>query len=829
MKFRLSEFRLIATKVLLALIALILVTVLAGYLYLRQSLAKTEGAIALPGLSGSVELLRDANGIPHIHAHSIEDAYFGLGFAHAQDRLWQMEMNRRTAAGRLAEILGASALDTDRFLRTLGIRRAAQRNFGHLSSDTRSALEAYARGVNAFLETDPVLPPEFLVVRARPEPWSPVDSLGWVKMMAWDLGGNWRNELLRMRLASRMPMSHVQEFLAPYPGEEAIRLPDVARLYSVRTNARTTDQADVPADVADVFTGSGNRALPADHLDRLLAAAPPAVGSASNNWAASGERTRSGKPLLANDPHLSLSMPSIWYFAHLSAPGLEVTGATLPGVPGVVLGRNARIAWGFTNTGPDVQDLYVEKLGPNGGYLTPRGYQAFEVIEDIIKVRGGPDVPLKVRISRHGPVISDALPAAPASAPAGHVLAFQWTALMDDDQSSRAVLEIGRAGNWTEFLLAARHFHAPQQNMLYADVEGNIGFIAAGRVPIRKPKNDLHGLLPAPGWLERYDWAGFIPFEQLPRRFNPAGGTLATANEKIVPPGYRYSLTSEWDPPYRARRVAELLAATPKHDPASFERMQADTLSLALRDLMPRLLQTPALSEAAKAALSALGKWDLRMSAERSEPLIMAAWWREIARGIYRDELGELFTANWDLRPVFLDNVLSDRNGQSRWCDDARTAAVETCAEILAAALDRALADLRRRYGDDMREWRWDKAHFAKLEHRPFDRIAWLARFFSLEVPASGGAFTLNRARYRISNEAAPFAGYHGSSLRAIYDMGNPENSRFIHSGGQSGNLLATDYAGFTAAWAGGRYVPMRMDRAAIEAAGVRRLVLNPR
>ena len=782
----------------------------AGYFYLKQSLPVLEGTIRIAGLDAPVELLRDAYGIPHIRAQSIEDAYFGLGFAHAQDRLWQMEIDRRIAAGRLAEILGAKALDTDRFLRTLGVRRAADASLTHLDAGTRRLLDAYAAGVNAFLATRPVLPPEFWLLRTRPEPWTATDSIAWIKMMAWDLGANWKNELLRMRLAKTLSNARIEELLPPYPGDAPPKIADLKELYA--------------------GLGGGAQGL-AKAMQQVAARLPHwlGAGAGSNNWVVSGKRSASGKPLLANDPHLDLSAPPVWYFAQLSAPGLDAIGATLPGVPGVLLGRNPRIAWGATNTGPDVQDLYIEKLQGRDAYLTPGGPRPFTLREETIRVRGGPDFKLTVRSTRHGPVISDVLRQAKGLAPQGYVLAFDWTALSPDDTSIRAAMNLGRAQNWKEFRDALRDLQAPQQNMVYADVDGNIGFVAAGRVPVRKADNDLKGLAPAPGWEAKYDWAGWIPFDELPQSYNPPGGEIVTANQKIVPPGYRPFITSEWQPPYRAERIKQLLDAVPRHTVPSFARMQADVVSLPAREQLPRMLKTRPASAQARQALELLSGWDGSMAADRPEPLIMTAWWRELARAIYADELGDAFEDYWKQRPVFIGNVLADKDGQSRWCDDVNTPKRETCDEILSASLEAALADLRKRYGKDMRSWKWGEAHPALHLHRPFGQVAWLAPYFDISVPSPGGAFTVNVGRSRFNDAARPYANRHAASLRAIYDLSRPEGSLFIHSGGQSGNPLSPGYRAFARAWAAGEYIPMRSNRARIEVErGTRRLTLAP-
>jgi penicillin amidase len=772
---------------------------LGGYFYLRLSLPQLTGEVELAGLEAPVEVLRDAHGIPHIFARSERDAQFALGFVHAQDRLWQLEMNRRIGSGRMAEALGAAALDTDRFLRTLGIRRVAEANVRHLDADSKKLLSAYAAGVNAFLALKPVLPPEFWILRVTPEPWSEVDSAAWAKMMAWDLGGNWRSELLRLQLAPRLPSSAIQEFLPPYPGDAPLELPDLRQFYRVLEKE--------PAQFSAVDGTPG----------------------ASNSWVVSGARSTSGKPLLANDPHLGLTAPNVWYFAHLHAPGLDAIGATLPGVPGIVIGRNARIAWAATNTGPDVQDLYLEKLDAGGGYLAPDGPRPFVVLRETIKVKGADDVPLAIRISRHGPVISDVVQSALDATPRGHALALAWTALAEDDASLVALFKLGRAANWQEFVDATRHLHAPQQNLSYADVDGHIGFIAPGRIPIRKRDNRLHGLAPAPGWDARYDWAGFIPFDELPRALDPPSGKIVTANHKIVPPRYPHFITYGWDAPYRARRIDELLDEVRAHDRASFARMQADVVSLAARELLPRMVAIQGASLEADDVLKWLAGWDGAMSPDRPEPLIFNAWWREFARALYADELGTAFRGQWRQRALFIDNVLADRDGQARWCDDVRTPRVETCDELLAASLDKALADLRRRYGDDPGRWRWGDAHEARLRHRPLSRSSWLRGIFDISVPSGGDGYTINRGEMDYSDDAEPYANRHASSLRAIYDLADPQASLFIHPGGQSGNPFSPHYRSFAPLWARGDYVPMISDRARLEAAGAQRLVLKPR
>ncbi|HEY0847792.1 MAG TPA: penicillin acylase family protein [Noviherbaspirillum sp.] len=803
-------------KVAAAVAVLLVATAGSAVWYRSASQAVVDGQVSLKGLAAPVDIVRDAEGIPHIYAKSVDDAYFALGFVHAQDRLWQLELNRRIPAGRMAEILGPKALDTDRFLRTLGVRRNAEKILANLSPETRAALESYARGINAYLEnrTEP-LPPEFLLTGApAPAPWQPVDSIGWQTMMAWDLGANWTQELLRMRLAQRLSLAQINEFLAPYPGDPVTPTQDYTGLFRQLTG--TTSQIAAVAAIA-----------PASYVE----------GMGSNNWVVAGALSETGKPLLANDPHLGLSAPALWYFAHLSAPGLNVIGATLPGIPSIVLGRNDRIAWGFTNTAPDVQDLYIERINPDNRrqYQTPDGWADFKIRTETIKVKGEPEVTLEVRETRHGPVISGALPVIDKAAlDAGkYVVSFAWTALRPDDLTLQAGMKFNRAQNWEQFLEGARDFGSPQQSMVYADVDGNVGFVAPARVPVRKPENDLKGLVPAPGWDARYDWAGFIPFEELPRQFNPASQRIMTANHKIVDANYPHFLTSEWTLPYRANRINALLDAKSRHSVESFAEIQKDHVSLAAQEILPVLQKTAPRTDRAKAALDTLRGWHGSMDSNRPEPLIFNAWMRALSRQIFVDELGEtLMKDYWEQRNVHQStiNVLLDKDGQGRWCADTSTekGRAQTCADAMAISPDAAVADLETRYGTDMSAWHWGEAHTAHAEHRPFGKVDMLAKYFNLRVPTPGDTFTVNVGRHNLKDEKEPFANRHAASLRAIYDLSNLENSRFMHSTGQSGNLFSPLYSNYVWRWANVDYVPMKTRREDVEKARMGTLVLQP-
>jgi len=799
----------------LGLLALLLLLLAGAAFYGWRALPQTQGSLALPGAKAELQLLRDAYGIPSVVAQSPHDAYFGLGVAHAQDRLWQMESQRRIGAGRLAEVFGESALETDRFLRALGVRRAAQRQWQQLPAVSKAVLQAYADGVNAVLRHGlKARPPEFVILGIEPEPWDPVDSVAWAIMMAWDLGGNWSNELLRLRLSLQMSVDRVNTLMPPYPGEQPLVSTDYAALYrGLGLGASKTAEADQASEVAQAVVD----------WSRLLDIAPPSgvEGVGSNNWVLAGSRSATGKPLLANDPHLKLSVPALWYLARLQAPGLLVAGATLPGLPIVVLGQNQHVAWGFTNTGPDVQDLYIEavKTDDPTQYRTPQGYAPFETANEIIKVKGKPDVPIVVRSTRHGPVISDAgtgaevLGAAPGATQTRYVLALRWTALDADNDATGVGLRMQQATSVESFLAATDGYVAPMQSMVVADTEGRIGLVAPGRLPIRRADNDLKGHVPAPGWDARYDWAGWVPSRETPRETDPARGWIATANQRITAPAYPHYVTSDWALPYRQQRIEQLINAKTRHSLQDLAQMQADVQSLAVPGLLPALLKADAKHPLAAPALALLQGWDGQMQADSPKPLIFWAWQRQIALAVFKDDTGEvlwkrsLATRNFQ---ESLEQVL--QNDDSSWCDDRSTPVVETCAGQSATALTRALDELQARYGSDPAQWRWGDAHQARSEHRPFSRVKLLAPLFELRTAVGGDTHTVNVSRVGLKPDATTGELYldeHGPSLRALYDLGDRTQSRVMHSTGQSGLFFAPQYRSFVKPWAAVQYVPL--------------------
>lgn len=772
---------------------LIVVGGIFGWVWLRSSLPKTEGEITVTGLDAPVTLGRDARGVAYIRAETHLDAMFALGFAHAQDRLWQLEMNRRIAAGRVSEFAGPSTVGLDRFMRTLSVRDRARKAWRHQTEETRALLRAYADGINAWMEDHRgALPPEFLLTGVEPEPWTPIDSISWHKMMALDLSGNYWNELARLDLAGRLSRAQLQQFFPPYPGDDPLPLPDFDALYDgleFRSDEETKPQqtAQVPLPGQQPF-------------------------HASNNWVISGDRTASGAPILANDPHLGLTSPSIWYLARIEVGDSVLVGATLPGLPQVVLGRNADIAWGFTNTGPDVQDLYLEKVLNDGArYLTPEGPRDFITREETIHVKDGENIVFTVRETRHGPVLSDAQDDVAARLPEDTVLALQWTALDPADTTISAGAGYNHVADFDGFVAALQLFNVPEQNIVYADRAGNIGYYAPGLVPVRDPRNDTHGMVPAPGWKAAYDWQGFIPRDALPLRFNPESGMIVTSNEKVVDDDYPHFISRRWAMPYRGDRIRALIDAEPAHTLDSMQRIQMDVRSTVADDLLPVMLDLT--GEGHADIRAALADWDHEMRVDAPEPLVFAAWRRHLGQRIYADELGDRFADYWQPRPNFIGRVL--RGDYAAWCDDITTDQVEDCADAVTVALKDAIAALSGRFGDDWRSWRWGDTHPAVQEHRPMSNIPGLSGLFELRAEAPGGSYTVNVASPRFADGPDLYSFSHAPSFRAIFDMSDPEKSLYVIPTGQSGNPLSRHYDDQFDLWLAGDYFTIpQMDTA---------------
>lgn len=763
-------------------------------IWLWQSTPQMEGNITVSGPTASVEILRDEFGIPHIIAESPNDAYFGLGFVHAQDRMFQMEQQRRLSQGRLSEVLGSSTLEYDRFLRLLDLHRAAQASVAALDPATRESLNAYATGVNAFIEThDGALSPEFtLLLAADPAPWSAADSIAWLKVMALHLSGNWREEALRAAMIAEIGAEKTASF---FP--------------------------DVPAATPSILDAAEGRAF--YDLSSLLSDLLPPAGNGSNNWVVDGSHTRSGMPLLANDPHLGFSIPAIWYLAHLEAPGLSVAGATLPGIPLVIVGTNGEIAWGVTNTGPDTQDLFIERLDPedNSRYLTPDGSESFAGREEVIEVRFGEDVTVSMLETRHGPVLTGIRDQVDGLVGDDEAIALSWTMLQDDDRTIEAGLALHTASNWPEFVASARPYAGPQQNIVYADRRDNIGLLAPATIPIRSSGD---GLIPVPGWTGEFDWIGAIPFHDLPGTFNPETGMIATANDKLVAQDYPYLLGHQWQPGYRAQRIRDLLAERNDHDVASFRSMQLDETSLFAMAMLSYALEAEPQSANGKTLQGMLATWDGDMAADSAAPTVYQAWYRELTRAIYADDLGELFHDAWWFKPVFvLDVMQADPHG---WCLNAETGAETSCADLAGIAFDEAAVFLIERFGADPAGWQWGDVHGLKLRHRLYGMIPGIEAMTGVDLPMGGDRFTVSTSGFVFNSDSRAFATVHGPVLRAVVDLAEPVTGYFVILPGQSGNPFSPYYDNLVERWYANDPVPIPMDRAHIKVR--HRLVLEP-
>jgi penicillin G amidase len=804
-------------KGLLALVFAVLPLVLliagAGLVWMSRSLPPAAGTVTVEGLSGPVTIARDGEGVPHVTAASRDDVMAGLGFAHAQDRLWQMEVSRMAAQGRLSEMFGSATLDTDVWLRTVAMYEAAAASYEGFPEDAKRAVEAYARGVNAWMAREPRffssrLPPEFVILGHRPEAWRPEDSVAVIKMMSVGLAANIADELTRLALARHgISPAEIDELVPPLPEIDAQPLPDINAVLELDSDG--SDQAAALQPLADTdirFGGLTGR-------------------GASNNWVVAGERTDTGSPILANDPHLGLAAPSIWYLAHLRVEeeggARNLVGATLAGAPGVLLGRNDNVAWGFTNTGTDVQDLFIERIDPDdpGRYRTPEGHAAFETREETIRVKGGDDHRFTRRATRHGPVMPAGYGNLDRLLPDDMVGALSWTALADDDHTLVAALNLWDFETVEDFQAGMADFTAPMQSIVIGDTAGSIGLLSPGRVPIRDPENLVMGRAPVPGWDATYDWQGTVAYDELPRLLNPDEGAIGTANTRIVPDDYPHMLTMDWDEPYRQRRVDELVIdATAPHSMESSRAAQADVRSTGFADLMPKMLAAvEGRSDIDRFAVALLGDWDFAMARERAEPLIAMAWLRHAMIAIFADDLGPAFEGWLEARGKVLDDVLSGRTRRD-WCDRIDTDTRESCGDVLADGLREALADLDQRYGADRNGWRWGAAHVARSEHRPFGQVAPLDRIFNVEVESGGGPFTLDRGRTALGSASDPYVNRHASSYRAIYDLANLDNSAYMTTTGQSGNVFSGHYRDFADRWSRVESIaipaePSRFDR----------------
>ncbi len=812
--------------VLGGLVALPLLAVTTGVIWLKFSQPEYSGTRTVPSLLAPVRIVRDRDAVPHIFAATPTDAYAALGFVHAQDRLWQMELMRRIGAGRVSELVGVwvgeAPLTLDRAMRTLGLYRDASAAVAALSPPVRAAVEAYGRGVNAAIATRrAALPWPFQVLWYAPEPWQPADSLIWGRLMAVLLAGNAWTEWLRHRIAGGLGAD----------GADGAHLLDL--LFPGRAEHETVTLA------ATVTSGGGRVPAPAPvrSTDQRAGAVPQAgplgVGrprGASNAWVLGPSRTTTGGALLANDPHLGLRAPIQWYLARIETPGWRIAGATAPGVPLHILGQTSRddgtgIAWGLTTTHADTQDLVIERVAPDqhpDRYLTPESWEPFRTRTETVGVRGARPVTVTVRATRHGPVISDlGLPGVADALGDDQILVLAAAALADGAAgtagTAEALFRLNHAGTADQARAAVAAYRAPVQTLVYADRAGAIALATIGRIPIRA---DGDGLDPVAGWTGRADWHGFVPAAALPRLDNPTDGVLVTANNAVVGDGYPYLIAARWPPSYRADRLIAYLGETPRHSPDAMAALLTDAVSPAARRLVPLMrarVRENGRHPLAAAALERLDRWDGTMARDRAGPLIFVAWLRAFQAELFRDRLGPAFDAWWGLYPRIAERLLTE---SSRWC------AADGCADALGRALDAALDDLADRYGNRVAAWQWGAAHRATLADPILSRLPVIGGLADIGVPVDGGPFTVNRGDIRVADDGAPFASRHGAGYRALYDLADPAASRFIIATGQGGDPLSPHFGDFVTRWQDGEMI--RLDDERLTGGGVTEMRLVP-
>jgi penicillin G amidase len=854
-----NKFAVFLKRGLVAVVVLALVLGAAGTFYFKsylpntvapKSFPKIEGKIQLEGLNGPVDIYRDQMGVPHIYATTQHDLFFAQGYVHAQDRFWQMDFYRHVGAGRTAEMFGEGQVETDTFLKALGWHNTAKKEYQGLNPDSRAILTAYTEGVNAFLKDHDgdALSLEYAILELlspdyKIEPWEPVNTLAWAKALAWDLRSNINTEIERAVLLKTLTPKQVSELFPAYPDDHPVIVNKLGDGMSANTAMEHT-AVDIPGETLSVLQHN------ASLLDGLLG--PPGDGVGSNSWAVSGELTGTGMPLLANDPHLGIAMPSIWYQVGLHCKPKndrcphEVAGFSLAGAPGVIIGHNDHIAWGFTFANEDVMDLFIEKVNPDN----PNQYEAngewadFETRKETINVAGGDPVELTVRSTRHGAVISEVYgplmnegdprdkefvpfkERAGIDLPQNYVIALSWTALSPSDPFD-AIWGFNKAENWEQFREAAKNFHTPGQNVLYADTDGNIGYQTTGDIPIRKQGD---GALPVPGWTGEYDWTGFIPFEKMPYTFNPVEGYIAPVNNKIIGDDYEHFITIDWDHGFRADRIVEMIKSAPGEiDVAYFQKMQGDDYDASAEIHVPLLLQMDArFSRQNEAiALDLLKDWDYQARADSAAAAVYESFWRHLLKNTFNDELPEGY---WPSGGDRWFEVMRNISADSLWWDDKSTTdAVETRDDILKRSFIDGVSELEDTLGRAPAKWKWGDLHVANFRNgtlgqsglRPLEAL-----FNRGPFPTSGGKSIVNATSW---NSAEGYEVTNLPSMRMIVDLGDLNNSVTVHTTGQSGHAFHPHYDDMTALWANIQYYSMLWDQSTVISQSEGHLVLTPK
>jgi penicillin amidase len=826
------------SRIILIILGIVLLIAVAGSIFVaytvRRPFPQTDGSITLDGLQSEVNVLRDEYGVPHIYAQNESDLYFAQGYVHAQDRFWQMEFWRHVGQGRLAEIVGPSLVETDTFIRTVGWNRMAQEHLEYYEEEApelMAIIEAYSAGVNAYLDEnrDNISLNQTILNQVQEpweiEPWEPIDTLSWGVVMAWDLGGNWESELTRAALNRELGQATTAILLPAYPYDER---PVIAPTELLENRDELLDEEEADEDDQEETSG-----VDWGRVSTALVGQPPQLGLAqgsdaigSNSWVVSGEHTASSQPLLANDPHLGIQMPSIWYEVGLHAPDFNVVGFSFAGVPGVIIGHNDNIAWGFTNAGPDVQDLYIEKVNPNDRlqYEFEGEWRDMEVIEEVIHVNGAEDVVLEVRQTHHGPIISDQIEEQQ------DVLALRWT-VQDQSRIFQSVMLLNRAQDYDDFREALRYFDVPAQNLIYADVEGNIAYQLPGRIPIRA---DGDGLTPVPGWTGEHEWEDYIPYEELPAVLNPEEGYLVTANNAIVDEEYPHLISYYWADGDRALRIEEMIEAElngdGELDAADFARIQMDSKSLLAEAYMPLLEDLSSDDGRIQATIERLRGWDQQLRRDSVPAALFEVFYMHLAEAALADELGpatEDYLSNSGGAQRIFYHSMPEETG-ARWWDNVNSEERETQDDIVLQALANTVEWFEENVGGDMESWTWGELHTATFVSDPLGQsgISLIERVVNRgPYPVDGGTSAVNATSWSWNNVAA-VTGH--PSMRMIVDLGNLDQSQTVHPTGQSGHPFHAHYDDMIPLWQNGEYHPMWFTREAVQEAATQELLLQP-
>ncbi|MEN8238043.1 MAG: penicillin acylase family protein [Actinomycetota bacterium] len=833
--------------VLWSALGLTIVAIVAGAMFARYSVSRafpqTEGTIHIAGLDGDVEIIRDSMGVPHIYADTPRDLFLAQGYVHAQDRFFQMDFWRHISYGRLSEIFGDASIETDTFIRTLGWGPLAEMQYQAETDEGKSALDAYALGVNAYLETQSPsdLSFEYSIIEIinhdyTPEPWTGAQSLAWGKVMAWDLGGNMDSEIGRSMALGVLPPERVSQLYPPYPGDRNPYIIDGAP-----AEAGTPAALHASVDARDEL----GRAAAAIEAVNKLTGGGEETGIGSNSWAVSGDHTPTGMPYLMNDPHLGSQMPSIWYQVGLHCRAVtdecpyDVAGFSFAGSPGVIIGHNADIAWGFTNVGPDVEDLYIEKLNP----ANPDQYEVngewvdMDIRTETIEVAGGESQEITIRSTRHGPVISgvteslDDFDNSGIDTPPEYAIALRWTGLDEGLPSLvQPVLGINQASNFDEFKEAALLFAVPSQNMLYADTQGNIGYVVPGNIPIRASGN---GTLPVPGWTDDNEWTGIIPYDELPWMLNPESGYIVTANNAVIPEGdYPYLITKDWSYGHRAKRILSLVTSNFGIPLEDHMRVQFDSHDPNAARILPFLttaLASPGVevSDTARVAINQLEAWDLQDLANSAGAAVWNATWKNLLELTFQDELPEQIWPGGNSRWFEVVGSLVDNPNDPFW-DDVTTPDTETRDDILVAAFVAAVDELTGLLGSDASTWTWGAIHEMTFINASLGAsgIAIIEdRFNRGPYPASGSAGIVNAVGWTTTEG---FAVDWLPSMRMLVDLADLSNSLAVHTTGQSGHVDHEHYDDMIPLWLNGQNVPFLWERADIRADAQATLFLKP-